>query len=264
MDTLNSIRNEEAESKKKKKGKKEITADETTDEAEKRNLQWTVLFDKYVMHSNDYCVFIYERHHFTTRSTIGNTTEFFMSVDAHCKFETCTCRYHAILSENGHLNINYEGEVAHLTNVTHARPVRATRREQLQQFTNLGATPNSLRLQQLTSMSTANKEAGNRNSVGSSPSVIRKISSEGNVKYRRDADLDRSLQELKVDLEKKLFPAEQVPGYLQEISVDPLRLVCFTARGVAAYHRFASTMPLSSDATGSIVINRGKRIYYYE
>ena len=113
-------------------------------------------------------------------------------------------------------------------------------------------------------MSTANKEAGNRNNVGSSPSVIRKISNEGNVKHRNDTDSDQSLRELKVELEKKLFPAEQVPDYLQEISVDPLRLVCFTAGGVVAYHKFASTMPLSWDAIGGIVINRGKRIYYYE
>ena len=162
------------------------------------------------------------------------------------------------------MKIDYNGTIAHLTNVTHARHVRGTRRKQLQKFTSLGATPGSLRRQQLKSIPTANKEAGNRNNVGSSPSVIRKISSEGNVKYRNDTDLDRSLRELKVELEKKLFPAEQVPGYLQEISVDPLRLVCFTAGGVAAYHKFASTMPLSWDATGGIVINRGKRIYYYE
>ena len=265
MAIFNRIRNEEIENKEKKKRKStDNSNDETIDEGEKRDLQWTVLFDAYLKHSNDYCVFIYERHHFTTRTTIGNTTEFFMSVDAHCKFETCKCRFHGVLSENGQLKIDYEGTIAHLTNIAHARPVRGTRREELQQLTSLGATPASLRLQQLKSMSTANKEAGNRNNVGSSPSVIRKIASEGNVKYRRDADLDKSLRQLKVDLEKKIFPAEQVPGYLQEISVDPLRLICFTAGGVAAFHKFASTMPLSWDATGGIVINRGKRIFYYE
>ncbi|CAF4908127.1 unnamed protein product, partial [Rotaria magnacalcarata] len=41
--------------------------------------------------------------------------------------------------------------------------MRGSRREELQKFTMLGATPAALYLQQLKLMSTANKEAGNRN-----------------------------------------------------------------------------------------------------
>ncbi|CAF4854155.1 unnamed protein product, partial [Rotaria magnacalcarata] len=78
----------------------------------------------------------------------------------------------------------------------HARPIRGSRREELQQFTTLGATPGVLYLQQLKSISTANKKAGNRNAVGSNRSVLRKISSEANSKLRRDDDLDKSLREL--------------------------------------------------------------------
>ncbi|CAF4954917.1 unnamed protein product, partial [Rotaria magnacalcarata] len=29
----------------------------------KRNLEWTLILDEYVWHSNDYCVFSYDRHH---------------------------------------------------------------------------------------------------------------------------------------------------------------------------------------------------------
>jgi hypothetical protein len=263
MNTLKRLHQEQIDKKKNKKLPKDVQ-DGINDEQRERNLQWTVIFDSYIQYSNDYCVFIYERHNFTKRTTLGNNHQFLMSVDAHCKFNTCNCRFHAILSENGKLKIHYDGNIAHQTDETHAKPVRNIRREQLQQFTNLGATPGSLHLQQLKSMSTANKEAGNRNNVGSSPSVIRKISSEGNAKLQRATDLDKSLRELKAELAKKIFPEEQVPGYLQEISMDPLRLVCFTAGGIATYHKFASTMPLSWDATGGIVINRHKRIYYYE
>ena len=46
--------------------------------------------------------------------------------------------------------------------------------------------------------------------------------------------------------------------------MDPLRLICFTVEGVAAYHEFALNMPLSWDATSGIIINRNKRIFYYE
>ncbi|CAF3851389.1 unnamed protein product, partial [Rotaria magnacalcarata] len=230
----------------------------------KRNLEWTLILDEYVWHSNDYCVFSYDRHHFTTRTTIGMTNQFFMSVDVHCKFSTCTCIFHATLTENGRLRINYLGRIVHKAGEVHARPIRGSRREELQQFTSLGATPGALYLQQLKSISTANKEAGNRNAVGSSRSVLRKISSEANSKLRRDDDLDKSLRELKIEQAKKVFPGEVIPGYLQEISTDPLRLICFTAGGIAAYHHFGSTMPLSWDATGGIIVNRNKRIFYYE
>jgi hypothetical protein len=265
MDTLKMLHQEQIN----KKASKQLSNDvldgiRDVQKQSERNLQWTVIFDNYIQRSNDYCVFIYSRHHFTKRTTIGNNHQFFMSVDANCKFSTCTCQFHATLDENGQLKIDYKGKIIHKTDEINARPIRSVRREQLQQFTNLGATPGSLQLQQLKTMSTANKEAGNRNNVGSSPSVIRKISNEGNVKLRRDTDLDKSFKELKVELAEKIFPAEQVPGYLQEISMDPLRLICFTAGGIAAYHKYASTVPLSWDATGGIVINRNKRIFYYE
>jgi hypothetical protein len=231
---------------------------------QRRSLEWTLIFDGYIRQSNDYCVFIYDRHHFTKRERIRDTAQFFMSVDGHCKVDTCTCRFHGVLSENGRLQASYFGKIEHETDDTHARPIRGSRREELQRFTTLGATPGALYIQQLKSMSDANKEAGNRNNVGSSPSVMRKISSEGNIKYRRDSDVEKSLHELKIEQAKKIFPGEAIPGYIQEISTDPLRLICFTADGIATYHQFAPRMPLSWDATGSIVINRVKRIYYYE
>jgi hypothetical protein len=254
--------------KKNKQNNKNTTTDlhDITDlDTPKRNLDWTLILDRYVRESNDYCVFAYERHHFTIRPTLGNTSQFFLSVDAHCKFESCSCRLHAVLKENGELKINYSGkQIVHDSSETQARPIRRSRREELQQYTALGSTPGALRLQQLKLLSPANKEAGNRNAVGSSPSVIRKISSEANVKLRRDTNLDESLHQIKVEQANKIFPGELIPGYLQEISTDPLRLIFFTAGGIAAYHQFASSMPLSWDATGGIVINRNKKIFYYE
>ena len=254
----------EEHSKNLKKNKSTDLDDGSKADNQKRNLEWTVLLDAYVRHSNDYCVFIYDRHHFTSRSNISNTHIFFMIADAHCKFDKCSCQFHAILNENGQLKINYSGNIAHPIGEIHARPIRSSRREELQQFTTLGATPGALHLQQLKSMSADNKKAGNRNGVGLTSSVIRKISSEGNTKLRRDDDIDKSLRELKNEQVKKIFPAEQIPGYLQQISTEPLRLICFTAGGVAAYHKFALNMPLSWDATDGIVINRDRRIFYYE
>ncbi|CAF3760562.1 unnamed protein product, partial [Rotaria sp. Silwood1] len=250
--------------KKAKKNTANDSDDELNIEDRKRNLEWTLILDGYVGYSNDYCVFAYERHHYTSRSNIGNTNRFFMSANAYCTFDFCTCRCYANISENGRIKIDYSGEIKHKKGDTRGRPIRGSRRKELQQFTMLGATPGALYLQQLKSMSVANKEAGNRNVVGSSRSVIRKIASEANVRLRRDDDLDKSLRELKDEQTKKIFPGEVISGYLQEISTDPLRLICFTAGGIAAYHQFASSIPLSWDATGGIIINRKKRIFYYE
>ncbi|CAF3324538.1 unnamed protein product, partial [Rotaria sp. Silwood2] len=210
-----------------KKSQKNTTADTFDDldtQNKKRNLEWIIVLDRHIKQSNDYCVFVYERHHFTNQTTIGNTDRFFMSADAHCKFDSCTCEFHAIISENGRLEVDYSGKIVHRKGEHHARPIRGSRREELQQFPMLGATPGAVHLQQLKLLSVDNKEAGNRNVVGSSRSVIRKISSEANVKLHRDDDLDKSLRELKVEQAKKIFPGEVIPGYLQEISTDPLRL----------------------------------------
>ena len=93
-------------------------------------------------YSNDCCVFVYERHQFTVRANIGNTNQFFMRANAHCKFDSCTCQLYANLSENGRLKIDYVGKIIHKI---HARPIRGSRREELQQLTMIGA----LHLQQI-------------------------------------------------------------------------------------------------------------------
>ncbi|CAF1412635.1 unnamed protein product [Adineta ricciae] len=237
---------------------------DNTVEHKGRNYEWTVILDEYVERSNDYCVFAYERHHFTIRNSIGNSNQFFLSADAHCVFSTCSCEFHAIVNENGTIAVTYSGHIDHIIGEIHARPYRGSRRENLQKLTSLGATPNALHLAQLKLLSDNNKKSGNRNSVGSSASVIRKISSEANVKLRQANDLHNSLHQIKGHQAKTVFPGEPIPGYLQVIGVEPLRLVCFTAGGIAAYHKFALNMPLSWDATGGIVMKREKQIYYYE
>ncbi|CAF0719800.1 unnamed protein product [Adineta steineri] len=138
--------------------------------------------DYYVSQSDDYCVFMYNEHYFGVAKKQKNHDELFMSIRAHCIFSTCTCKYNAILYKNGRLEVKYYGEIRHLKEELHARPHRSSRREQLQQLSVLGASPNALHLEQFKLMTEKNKKVGNRNPIGSSPSVLRKIASEGNVK----------------------------------------------------------------------------------
>ena len=214
MPILTRMCKEEMEKKAIRKRAQKKDKGDATDEKEKRNLEWTVIFDVYTHQSNPYCVFMYEGYYFTRAKKTPAKESFFMSFDACGQFSTCPCRYHATLQHDGWLKIDYSGNIIHLKNEFHARPVRGIRRQQIQELTSLGVTPGSLYLKQLSSMSIEVKEAGNRNKVGSSPSVIRKISSESTVKLRRDDNLEKSLQMLKHELSQKIFPGEQISGYL--------------------------------------------------
>ncbi|CAF0914832.1 unnamed protein product [Adineta steineri] len=263
METLREVNAAEIEKKENKNITNDLD-DGINIKTRKRNLEWITILNLYIAKTNDYCVFVYERHYFATRSSTENMLQLFMNADAHCQFSTCSCRLHAIISENGKLKVDYSGEIIHDPSELHSRPVRGSQRDELQKYTLLGSTPSAVRLHQLKGMSPANKAAGNRNAVGSSASVIRKIASEANVKLRRDKDLNESLKQLKVEQATKIFPAESIRGYLQEFNIEPLRLVCFTAAGIAIYNKFASSMPLSWDATGGIIVNRTRKIFYYE
>ena len=181
MDTLKNYRADYLHKKNKKNTMIDVDDDSNTEDR-KRNLEWTLILDTCVKYSNSYCVFLYKRHYFTTGANIGNKNRFFMSTNAHCKSDLCTRQLYGSLSENGRLRIDYVGKIIHGKGKIHTRPIHDSRREELQQFTMMRGTPDAPHLQQLKSMSAANKEVGNRNAVGLSHSVISKISSETNVK----------------------------------------------------------------------------------
>ena len=94
MDMLKKFREDYLQRKTKKNTMTEIDNDLNIEDR-KRNLEWTLILVTYVKYSNDYCVFAYEHHHFTVRANIGNTNQFFMSANAHCKFDSCTCQLYA-------------------------------------------------------------------------------------------------------------------------------------------------------------------------
>ncbi|CAF4608222.1 unnamed protein product, partial [Didymodactylos carnosus] len=147
-----------------------------------RNLEWKVLIDKYVKATNDFYVFMYDKHHWTKSTKQRKKDDFLFSADAHCAFEDCSCRFHCIILNGGKLVFNYLGSVNHSRIQLLSRPIRASRRIKFGNQIAIGATPGSLRLEKLKSLSTDNRESGNRNVVRASPSVIRKIASDQNVK----------------------------------------------------------------------------------
>jgi hypothetical protein len=79
-----------------------------------------------------------------------------------------------------------------------------------------------------------------------------------------DKDLPTSLQKIKEEQAQEINPGKRIPGYLQTITISPLRLVLFTEGGLTLWNTVGSTVPVSWDATGGIVMSRGKRVFYYE
>jgi hypothetical protein len=108
------------------------------------------------------------------------------------------------------------------------------------------------------------RKFGNFNLVGSSPHVFRKIGSEAKTSLMLDKDLSTSLEKIKEEQGKEINAGKTVSGYLQTITISPLRLVLFTEGGLTLWNKVGGNVPVSWDATGGIVMSRGRRIFYYE
>lgn len=232
----------------------------------KRNTEWINIFEKYVSKANDTCVFMYKGHHFSTSKTHKTTKDkqFLMSADAKCKFISCTCSFHAIVYGNGELTIAFTGRICHSPSEQRARPIRGNNRQLIAERLTTGSTPDQLRLEKLGHLTETNLTFGKLNAVGSSPHVYRKIRSEATTSLMLDRDLSTSLEKIKEQQASAINPGPVVPGYLQTITISPLRLVFFTKAALTIWKQVADRVPMSWDATGGIVVNRGKRVFYYE
>jgi hypothetical protein len=233
---------------------------------QKRNTEWIQVLEKYISKVNGTCVFMYKDHHFSmSKSTrTPNKKQFLLSADAKCNFSECTCSFHAIVYDNGELNIKFDGHICHSPSEQRARPIRGPNRALIVEKLKNGSTADQLRLEQLGKLTEENLTFGNLNGVGSSPSVFRKIRSEATTSLMLDPSLSVSLEKIKEKQAIEINPGKSVPGYLQTITVSPLRLVLFTEGALVLWHKVGAHVPVSWDATGGIVVNRGKRIFYYE
>jgi hypothetical protein len=245
--------------------KKNVPSSETPP-IRKRDTEWITLFEKYVKQVNDSCVFMYKNHHYSTAKSIkpANEKQFLVSADASCNFSGCTCSFHAIIHSNSELIINFKGHICHSPSEQRSRPVRGMNRQLIAEKLTTGYSPDQLRLKHLGDLTENNRKFGNFNLVGSSPHVFRKIRSEAKTSLMLDKDLPSSLEKIKEEQIQKIHEGKCIPGYLQTISISPLRLVLFTEGGLTLWEKVADKVPVSWDATGGIVMSKGKRVFYYE
>jgi hypothetical protein len=209
---------------------------------------------------------MYQDHHYSiaksTKSSSGG--QFIMSADAKCGSSECTCSFHSIVYNNGNLTIQFKGKICHSPSEQRSRPYRGSNRRRIAEQLTSGLTPDQLRLKQLGRLTADNRKFGNLNLVGSSPHVFRKIRSEAKTSLMRDKDLSTSLEKIKEEQAKEINAGKPVPGYLQTISISPLRLTLLTEGGLVLWHEVGDKVPVSWDATGGIVMTKGKRVFYYE
>ena len=232
----------------------------------KRDMGWIKLFQKYVSKMNGNCVFMYQDHHCSAAQTLPRegTNQFLMSAKAKCKFDACTASFKAVVRANGRLIIEFSGHIRHSPSEQRARYIRGDDRDLIAEKLTSGQSPDQLRLKQLGQLTDENRKFGNYSAVGCSPHVYRKIRSEAKTALMLDKDLSASLEKIKEQQAKEINDGKANPGYLQTISISPLRLVFFTEAGLVLWNRVGDKVPISWDATGGIVINRGRRVYYYE
>jgi hypothetical protein len=225
-----------------------LKADSTSAETErkrKRNTEWLTVLNKYISKANGTCVFMYKGHHFSTSNSTKtpNNKQFLLSTYAKCNFSECTCFFHAIVYDNGELNIKFDGHICHILSKQRARPVRELDRAVIaQRLENGSATANQLRLEELGKLTAENLTFGNLNRVGASPSVYRKIQS---TALMFDPNVSVSLEKIKEKQVLEINPGISVPGYLQTITVSPLRLVLFKEGALVLWNQVGAQVPVS-------------------
>ncbi|CAF4746080.1 unnamed protein product, partial [Rotaria magnacalcarata] len=134
------------------------------------------------------------------------------------------------------------GKIVHSPSEQRARPIRGTHRLSVAEKLTSGLSPDQLRL----------KEQGHLTENNPKSSLM------------LDKDLTTSLQKIKEEQAKVINVGKRVSGRLLTITISPLRLILFTEGALILWNKIGSNVPISWDATGRIVMSRGKRVYYYE
>ena len=177
------------------------------------------------------------------------------------------------------INVMFDGSICHISSERHARKISLSARKETQKhFLRTHVSPSKEYIERIIIMQLKPGQyaAGNRDNVGCSPAVLRKISSEARLALQDDKNLISSLLILKKDIERdepKLYEGENnhtpaVSGYIQCIQASPFAVICFNDAAVRLYHEVAKTNSIFCDATGTIVsVSNEKQMkavtYYY-
>ena len=227
---------------------------------------------------NKCCSFAFKRHWVKKEKSQKQHGPIFRA-DAYCTFSSCpviaklTISNESIQAENVIAQVNFTGFVHHATGEKQARKISSSVRSQLKQhFQSTHVAPSKEYHKQLKMLVSEQYAAGNRDGVGCSSSVMRKISSEARLALQFDKDLIASLLLLRNCIikseDESIAKPRVVKGFIQHIHAVPFSVICFNEASVRLYHEVSKNSPLFCDATGTIVAlpkQQGKQptVYYY-
>ena len=221
---------------------------------------WCHVFADGLKESNPYCSFAFKRH--WVKRSMKKASMYAFKAWAHCTSKGCPVQCILLIKSNQvqcdssdstiAVTVNYEGNVKHERYCRQARHISGAKRDTTTELASR-YPPTYLRHHALAALPPDVFASGNRDGIGRSKHVLQKIASEGRNILRLDSDMIKSLQILRHTLIKEDTYGQALKGYIQEISVVPFRVVCFTEGGVRLYHDLAKKFPIHCDATGTIV-----------
>ena len=166
----------------------------------------------------------------------------------YCKFDGCPMKF-KIEGYGKKVKVFMTDRlVKHIKGQKKSRQITGSKRLSLARALKYNS-PSSMYHASFNKLSVSELCSGNRDKIGSSPEVYRKISSEAKQSELPSIDLVSSLSILR----KKLTPNHQkIAGYIQRISAFSFSVTLFTEVGVRLYHNQAPRSTLFCDATGTI------------
>eukprot|EP00731_Ephydatia_muelleri_P021183 Em0013g910a len=169
----------------------------------------------------------------------------------------------SIQADNVIAQVNFTGFVHHATGEKQARKISSSVRSQLKQhFQSTHVAPSKEYHKQLKMLASEQYAAGNRDGVGCSSSVMRKISSEARLALRFDEDLIASLLLLRNCIIKSenesIAKPRVVKGFIQHIHASPFSVICFNE--ASSLRRAESQLYNSSNLTipPQVIIDRSQ------
>ena len=252
-------------------------------EQEHVNPCWVHIMAAGILELNRCCSFAF-RKHWKKKQLSHKRSPVIFRATARCTFSSCTViakievTNKDILTDSVKVAIQFSGEIQHIVGETHARRLsHSIRRELQEKFQKSQHAPSKEYLHRLMSLHPDQYWGGNRDGVGCTRSVVRKVSSEARLLQEPDRDLLTSL----LLIQKTMLASETtnsnteltrcnspVKGFIQFIHASPFGVICFNEAGVRLYHEVAKYCPVFCDATGSIVAIPSdcgikSTVYYY-
>ncbi|KAJ8018682.1 Sentrin-specific protease 2 [Holothuria leucospilota] len=224
--------------------------------------EWQKYFLKELKRFNPYCVFMFKYHYLNLQ---GRSHRHFCT-RGYCKFKDCKLIVEISMSSDCKCIVRMGGRVQHSKFESHSRPVRGADRRNARNVLGMGVKPMKLYMKRLASKQDHVIQSGNRDDCGNSLHVMQKISSEARSCDRDGKDELMSLISKMKSQRDKINSDGRVPGFIQQISVHPFYIICFTEAGIRVWHDLCKKDVVFWDATGGCVRRTGskKPMFYYE